>query len=311
MVSRFVQENDGLAVPLPITQAAHTTASRFAQAQIDSAKAATVRLNTLAVEAVNSYCQMMGIPADLAGSDSWNPLLQTVSNVADLVLPGIGRLECRPVQPDQTACYVPPEVWDLRVGYVVVAIDEAASTARLLGFVPAIATEELPLAQLQPMETCLDHLYALQQQSDLNFSSSLNLAAENLSAAAVNLRQWLSASFEAGWLAVDDLLAPGGLSPAMDFRGVLENPVEAPTMAGEANTITVRRAKLVHLVLPVVTQQVVLVVEMQTTALQPSEIGVRVYPASGKPYLPADLELAILEPGGEVFLQAQSRQADS
>ena len=53
-------EIDEFALPLPITCAARREAQEFANQQPTAQKAEQVRLNTLAVHAVNDYLQLMG-----------------------------------------------------------------------------------------------------------------------------------------------------------------------------------------------------------------------------------------------------------
>lgn len=77
---------------------------------------------------------------------------------ADLKIDVLGKLECRPVLPNENICYVPSEVWSDRVGYVVVEIDEEAKKAILFGFVEQIETNELPLAQLPDIDNLVDLL---------------------------------------------------------------------------------------------------------------------------------------------------------
>jgi hypothetical protein len=77
---------------------------------------------------------------------------------ADLKIDVLGKLECRPVLPNENICYVPSEVWSDRVGYVVVEIDEEAKKAILFGFVEQIKTNELPLAQLPDIDNLVDLL---------------------------------------------------------------------------------------------------------------------------------------------------------
>ena len=77
---------------------------------------------------------------------------------ADLKIDVLGKLECRPVVPNENICYVPSEVWSDRVGYVVVEIDEEAKKAILFGFVEQIETNELPLAQLPDIDNLVDLL---------------------------------------------------------------------------------------------------------------------------------------------------------
>ena len=297
---------------LPITESARTTAREFAQAQPTPEKAYQVLQNSLAVWVMNDYCQMMGIPTDLEHSDSWNPMTQMMSNVADLTLPGVGQLECRPVLAEADRCLVPPEVWDLRVGYVVVAIDDPLQTAHLLGFTPTVTEEEFPLTQLQPLENFFDHVYALKQ----GITTSTNTAAfasglTNATAAVVNLSQWLEDMFEAGWQTVEAVLNPENMTPAMSFRGAGIYEETEPEPSSENALRPIRRAKLIDLAVQLGPQQVVLLVELQPESPQQTHIGLQVHPADGQPFLPPELELFVLESSDTVFMQAQSRQADN
>jgi hypothetical protein len=58
-------------------------------------------------------------------------------------------------------------------------------------------------------------------------------------------------------------------------------------------------------------QQVILLLEMQVESPPQMQVGLQVHPGHGNPYLPPELELAVLELTGEVFMQAQARQADN
>ena len=147
------------ALILPITEAGRQVATAFANRQPTQKKMEQVHANTLAVWVVNDYLQLMSIPTQLEVGDSWNPVVQLSADVADLEVVGIGRLECRPVASGAATCYVPPEVWWDRVGYVGVEIHASLRRATLLGFTPTAAeTEHFPLAQLQPLEALLAHL---------------------------------------------------------------------------------------------------------------------------------------------------------
>jgi hypothetical protein len=191
------------ALPLPITQATRQTAQDFANQQPNPTKAEQIRLNTLAVLVVQDYLQLMEIPTRLTASDSWNRVLRLCADVADLQVAGLGRLECRPVLPNQTLCPVPPESWSDRIGYVVVELDEAAESAQLLGFVPKATTETLLLNQLRSPEELLDHLAELRHPQP-------SLVA--------NLSQWMQGAIDESWQTLETLLNPAQLSPAIAFR---------------------------------------------------------------------------------------------
>lgn len=285
-------EMSRLGLQLPITNQARSLANQFSETQLTPEKADQVRLNTLAVWVMNDYCQMMDIPTELEQSDSWNPVLRMMANVADLTLPGLGQLECRPVRAEAQTCTIPPEVWDQRLGYVVVEMDDRLQTACLLGFTPAVTEVEFSLSQLQPLEALLDYLYALRQPSAI--------------AAVVNLSQWLNNTFDAEWQRVESVLNPDRLSLAMGFR----NASVASSREPEPSPSGLSRAKQIDLTVQLRLQQVILVVNVQPAAPDRAHIGLQVHPA-GQPFLSPDLELAVLEPSDVVFMQAQSRQADN
>ena len=121
-----------LGITLPITSEFRRVADAFAVQCSIPEKADQIRRNTLAVCAVNLYLQIMEIPTQVEKSDSWQPMMQMMADVADLPVPGIGSLSCRAVLPGEETCYVPPEDWSDRAGYIAVVIDE--QTATLVGF---------------------------------------------------------------------------------------------------------------------------------------------------------------------------------
>ena len=297
-----LSKRNRLAIPLPIPDNARSIARQFA-AQTTALKSEQVQMNTLAVWVTHDYCQMMGIPTDLEQSDSWNPILRMMANVADLVLPEIGQLECRPIQPEADTCITPPEVWDLRVGYVVVEIDHDCQTAKLLGFTPAVTGERLLVSQLQPPEDLLDHLYTLRQSNQMAGLEIQTQRGEEVTESVINLSQWLNHIFEANWLTVGTFLTPKDL--AFNFRSA--KPVE------QANSpANIRRARLIDFARNLGVQPVVLVVDLkQSEALDKIRIGLQVYPTQGQSYLPPGLKLSMIESSNAVFMEAQARQADN
>ncbi|HEY9704945.1 MAG TPA: DUF1822 family protein, partial [Allocoleopsis sp.] len=86
-----------IAYAVPLNQSFHETALKFAKEQNTTAKGKQVYLNTLAVLAVNDFVQWLHIETDLESSDSWNIVVRLFQNVADLVLPNLGTIECIPV----------------------------------------------------------------------------------------------------------------------------------------------------------------------------------------------------------------------
>jgi hypothetical protein len=285
-------EVDDFALPLPITQEARTIAQQFASEQPTQEKAEQVRQNTLAVLLVNAYLQLLGIPTDLHSSDSWNPVVRLAADVADLEIIGIGRLECRPISSSDSICQIPPEVWDLRVGYLVVQIDDSGQKGHILGFSPTAEEGELAIARLQSLEALIDRLHELKNKPT-----------------RVNLSQWFSSIFALDWQSVENLLNPTELTPVFSFRSVdLGDRVDRQQAETES---VVRRAKLLDLGIQLAEQKIVLLVELKAESSQKTEICLQVHPTNNLIYLPAELELTVLDDSGKVFMQAQARSADN
>lgn len=270
------------ALTLPLTQATRHTAQTFAAQQPTPQKAEQVRLNTLAVLVVNDYLQLMDVPTDLAASDSWNSIVRVMADVADLELPEVGRLECRPVKPQAATCSVPPETWDDRVGYVVVEVDEVAQEAQLLGFVPAAPVEELPLSQLRSPEALLDHLYELRHSTEVTPSP--------LATALTHLGQWLQGAIDEGWQTVESVLNPVQLNPAYAFR----------SWRGAA----VRQAK--RLALGAGLPAVALVVDVNANTGTETHIRLQLHPIAAPAGLPRGVVMRVLDETGAVAIEAEA-----
>ncbi len=283
---------DDFALTLPISQTARITAQQFANQQPNLEKAEQVRLNTLAVWVVNDYLQMMDIPTDLQASDSWNPIMRLCGDVADLAVPSIGRLECRPVHLHQQICFIPPETWEERVGYLIVQFDESLEEARLLGFIPSVTTETVPLAQLQPLETFIDHIWQL-RQSPLN--------------SLVNLSQWFAGIFETGWETIESLWNVPELRPTYAFRSVETLELDA---LKQPESIT-KRAKVIDLGIQIHNQPVMLIVEISPEKDQQTSIHLQLHATGNQIYLPPGVHLTVIDSSGAIFLDAQSRKSDN
>lgn len=136
------------AIYIPISEGMKAQAIEFAQVQPSPEKSTQVEQNTLAVLAMNTYLQWQNYSTDLEVGDSWNVSTQLLGDVADLMIEGLGRIECRPILTDEEVCPLPPEVWHNRIGYVVVQLQLEIGQARLLGFIPAFDPED-PLLELR------------------------------------------------------------------------------------------------------------------------------------------------------------------
>lgn len=155
---------------VPLTSKAFKLAKSFQSQYKNQAKAKQVYLNTLAVYAVETYCDCLGIETNLESSDSLNPVMQPLMNIADLEIEGLGKIECRPVLPEEESCYIPVDTWENRIGYVAVEIDESSREATLLGFYPPVNAlemmEHISIDSFQPLEALIDHLDRLESGLD-------------------------------------------------------------------------------------------------------------------------------------------------
>lgn len=79
--------------------------------------------------------------------------------MADLVVKGRGKLECRPVLPGATVCQLPLEARDDRIGYVVVQVDKRAREATLLGYAQTAADGAIDLGKLRLIASLIPYLF--------------------------------------------------------------------------------------------------------------------------------------------------------
>ena len=354
---------------MPITQRAIQTARQFAAQQANPQEAEQVYLNTLAVLAVHDYLELMEIDTDLRQSDSWHPVLRMCVDVADLDVKGLGKLECRPVKlsrqgvlnggeelggtdnTDASAsqplranidssdpsmaliCPIPPEVWDERIGYVVVGIDEETKEATLLGFTETVGTGEIRLSQLQPMDALLKHLEQL-ARSRVNLSQWLvnvfeapwqdvrslfatepERSTSHPSSSTSNLSQWFQNVFDTSWQAIADRFGskdnPLPSQAAFSFR----NSESMVSQTGNVDFLSlpradVTRAKLIDLGMQLGTKRFALLVALTQESDQKVSILIQVHPTDNQCYLPPHLNLALLAQSGETLQEVESRSQD-
>ena len=274
------------ALRLPLTSQAAQLAEGFARQQSSPQKREQVYWNTLAVYVVNNYLQLLGFQTDLMAGDSWNAIARSLSDTADLEIVGIGRIECRPVLPDQSTCSIPPEVWSDRVGYLVVQLHPEERTATLLGFTPT-PTETVPIRHLRSLSDLIDHLHRSRTASEPPL---------------VRLNQWLQGVIDIGWEPIERLLHP----PQLAFR-----------MLPEIGAI--ERAKRLNFGIQFAETQVALLVEFNPYSKEssprpgdvpPTHIRLQVHPIA-HPYLPPNLQLIVLDEADGMFLRTYSRDLDN
>ena len=171
-------------ITVPLGRQAHTQAKKLASQAMQLATGADkhqigkrVYLNTLAVYAVDSYLRWQAYEPDFSQSDSADPILCSRWDVADLMIPGIGKLECRPIWEGETVFALPFEVIEDRIGYLAVQFGEQLDSAKLLGFAPAVDASNppttLPVANLQTLDYLIDYVYRLEVANEFLQSDDL------------------------------------------------------------------------------------------------------------------------------------------
>ncbi len=286
---------DNLTFAMPLTLKAHQIANQFRQQQHNINKGKQVYLNTLAVQTVNSYLGWMGIETDLKKSDSWNPVAQTLADTADLVIKGKGKLECRPVLPEEQICHIPLEALLDRIGYVAVQFNQELTEATLLGFTSSVTVPEFPLDKLQSLDNLLEHLKAQEQ--------------DELAQTPVKLGQWLQGVFETGWQTVEELL---GLSELIwrerqPQLGWSVRSTESEQISPAEVEILTTRGQLIDLGTVAEIGQVGLFVGVMPTNTSKMEVWVQVRPTGNQTHLPQELEVMVLDEAGVAAMQAESR----
>jgi Protein of unknown function (DUF1822) len=252
---------------VPLALSAHARAKQFQGYHSNPQKGEQVYLNTLAVYAVNVYLDCMGIETDWSASFSSNPVMQTLMDVADLDIPKLGKLECRPVLPDDSVVCIPVEVLSDRIGYVVVQLDETLREARLLGFSKTVPESgELAIGELRSLPYLLEAVKPVPQP--------------------IQLSKWFENIFEAGWQSLSALLSTNQENLAFSFRS-------ASNLASEE---TVKAAKLIDLGMQLENQSVALLMAITPTSEHKMIVLVQVHPVAKKT-LPAKLKLSLLAAG--------------
>lgn len=281
-----------LRMPVPLSHEAHQQAAQFAAEQATAAKSRQVYLNTLAVYAVHTYLNWLEIRTDLTQSDCWQPGLRALFDIADLVVPDIGTLECRPVSPGAESFTMPPA--EHRIGYVAVRFQEELNAVELLGFVRAAVDEPS-----EPLEIHLDDLLSL----DALLNSLHPGAAIN------DLRQWLEGQFDDKWKSIDELVPTRFRNSKSGSRSVTGGT--SPGLSDEihAQVNSVSRATAIQLTQPDKTVVLVVQIVSMLTPENSLNLRLRLYPDSASTYLPSGLRIAALDESGTVILESQTREA--
>ncbi|WP_413166887.1 DUF1822 family protein [Capilliphycus salinus ALCB114379] len=271
------QNLDLITIPLGIE--AHRYAREFAVEQTNPEKGKQVYLNTLAVYAVHRYLHWIDIETNLTQSESWQSGTRMLFDVADLVVPGIGKLECRPVLPNEKLVHLPVEVRQARMGYVAVQFSQQLTQVELLGFIPGDSitdlSEEIQLNELHSLDDLIGHL----EQTEFK--------------KLIALREWLEDNYSPDWRSPQELV--------IAFRRFKRSK-------SETLQPSVVRAKEINLGGDLAQRTLALVVRLTHTSTDEADILVCLYPTNESSYtdLPHNLQLTIVDEQGSDFMNAKT-----
>lgn len=285
-----------ISLSLPVSLKHRGVANSLALQQPTLQAATRVRLNTLAVLVICDYLNMMGISTNLEASDCWNPIVQLCANIADLEVEGLGKLECRSLQAGDRNCYVPPEVWEDRIGYVVVQFETNLRSATLLGFVPQVSTEFISPDHLEPIENLCGAINSLRTTTQMVSRNSKAIAS---------LSNWLKGVCVSGWQELETLLDDKQSQYAYRTkeisRSLRNNLVDSKE---------IRRGKLFELSFTNPKSLLALIATISPKGQNEIDIRLSLYPIS-ETFLPELIELVVLDDEGNEFLKGQARSIDN
>ena len=273
-------------IEIPLGNEAHGLARQFAAEQAMLQKRKQVYLNTLAVYAVRCYLGWLGIESDLSQSDSWNLILRNKLDVADLLIPEVGRLECRPVLPGERSIALPAETRCDRIGYLAIQFNEELDRVQLRGFAKVAA--QFRLTSLQNLDALVDCLNPKEP---------------------IQLRKWLQKTFEVSWHAVDTLLRPEQVDWAFRYGAASRSG----GFDSNERTHSISRARPIDFGMAenwMESHKAILVVTITPETEQQTDILVQVHPPADRPHLPANLTLTIVDDLGKPLI-AKAGDADN
>ncbi len=270
---------------ITLDRSAHRSAANFAAAQTSPSKGRRVYLNTLAVAAVRQYLNCVCVDIDLTHGHSWKPEFQSIMNVADLVVPNVGRLECVAILPNVREVILPPETMNDRIGYVAVQFSEELSSVELLGFVAKPMGETIHINQLQPLDDLIDTIYV-----------------ERIN----NLSQFLNGILGIGWEPIESLTIDRNRtipnSPEFALRNILTSTPYESIREFTTGKIIDLRANIANIPL-------LLLIGLNHEPDGRINVRARLHSAGGVPVLPPNLQLILQNANGELLSQVQYPEA--
>lgn len=290
-----------LAFIIPINGKMFQIAENFSQQQQNQQKSRAVYLNTLAILAVDFYCQCVGIKTEASKSHGLNNIMSSLMNTASLFIKDKGLLECRPVLPKEEFCEIPSEILSERIGYMVVEIDEGNRQARILGFVESVENERLPLTKLTSLQDFLIYLHKLPavelvSEISTNKVDMVEVVVNQISTGIVKLSKWFEGLLDGGWEAelaiAKDLAISQDISPANETE---------KRESGAAKFIYLQHSS----------ERVLLILRQTRVSQDEVEIVLRLYPASESIFLLDGIKIALLDESDKSIPQLEKQSKAS
>jgi hypothetical protein len=268
---------------ISLDRVAHQWAAKFAAGQTSIAKGRRVYLNTLAVCAVRQYlscvCQL---EIDLRLSDCWQVELQSMMNVADLVIPNVGTIECIAVLPNTNFIQLVPETIDERIGYVFVQFNEHLDRVEILGFLG-----KTPLAAIDLDRDCLQSIDDL---LDVIYDNKIN-----------NIREFLDGIFNINWEPIENLI----LAPDREFS--IRNKIELPTNSSYDSIRSFTASKTIDLRANIGNVPLLILLGLNEEYDRRIKVRIRLHAAEGIT-LPPNLKLILQSANGDILSEIQYPQ---
>lgn len=186
-------------LPIPINTRSRQQAEAFARAA-SATEAKAVYERAIATLAVQHYLRLVDVPHWLETEPSGPVLFVEELN---------GHIACCAVSANADKCTIPEADRTQRKGYLFVELSEPFYQASILGFVPTLSVNQLPLSYLQPLSA---------------FIESLDTPVTR---PAISIPDWAKGLID-GWQTLHELspaLQPA-VSPAIAMRSLQPDPLQ-------------------------------------------------------------------------------------
>ncbi|MGF1492602.1 MAG: DUF1822 family protein [Microcoleaceae cyanobacterium] len=291
------------ALTVLLEKHAHVFAERFALEQANPQKGQQVYLNTLAIYAVHSYLKWLGIRTNLEQADSWHSGLRAMFNIADLVLPGVGKLECCPVMTEDETVTIPTAITADRIGYVAVEFGQDLNQVQLLGFFPvskdAQFSQSIPRQVLRPLDELIETIAWHERWVDLwnklkgwELPQALILIQGNHSSLLASMEPMPTRTKVTRSAEFERTITRGKLI-ALDSK-VSSTELASPESASSLDS----------------QQKLLLMVSVIDCSPEEVDISLRVHSYGEIQHLPSGLQIVVVDESGTPQMKAEVKEAD-